>query len=199
VAFRGAVGGHPLEGRVILETDFESSKLFRWEQPINYHVSGSNDPQLQAEVSTQMARMASLAGITAKRVDDASAANFKIEFFDRKGILINGRSFVPCVASTRRADEKISLVRIRISTQIGDRIDECIVHELFHGFGFAHTNTLPSVVNYATPIDYMTKWDELALRVMYSSQLKSGMERHEALPIARKIILSDFGNVQQAN
>ncbi len=189
VAFRGAPGGHPMAGRVLAQSRYSEHRLYRWEEEIRLTVTGPGGPARRQRVVELFARLAELTGRPYAILDsDPDRANFEVEFVSEDGFLINRTEFVPCYAHTEGGEGKIRSARIEISLERPELADYCIAHELMHGFGLAHSNLLPSVLNPTMRRRDPTRWDELVLATLYDSRLSAGKTRMTELPIARRII-----------
>ena len=187
--FRGSPGGHPMSGSVLLQTDFTDHLLSRWETPIVLRVEGQPSPRHKDQLERIFADFSRLTGVAYAWENGGSKANFIVDFESDEGFLINQVEYVPCFARSAHAGGRLSRIEIKISLEKPHLVPHCIPHELAHGFGFAHSNVLPSVVSPNERLVSFSRWDEVALKTLYDERLRAGMTRVEALPIARKVIL----------
>lgn len=194
VAFRGSPGGYPMSGSVLLGPAFSKSPLVRWESPLIVQIKGQPTAAYKAQVARILADFNRLTGVAYAWADETGGdPNFVVDFEPDKGFLINNVEYVPCYANSDIRNGRIRRVAIKISLQKPHLVPHCISHELAHGFGFAHSNVLPSVVSPNQRLESFSRWDEVALEALYDDRLRAGMVRAEALPIARKIISERLG------
>ncbi len=194
VAFRGSPGGHPMSGQALATSGFEKHRLLRWESQIVARISGRYESTHQDHVRRTFETFHRITGQDYVWAEAGGPdVNFDIEFVAKDGFLVNKVEYVPCYAQTSYKDGRITDVEIKISTEYPDAVAHCIPHELAHGFGFAHSNKLPSVINPNDRLTAFSRWDELAMETLYDDRLRSGMSRLEALPIARQIIMEKLG------
>lgn len=189
IAFRASASGYPVQGKAMLDSDYFEHRMYRWEKNVRVTLKGEIDEAHQAFTKSLINRMGELSNRKIEILPNESKdANFQIEFSDLKNFNIRDTESVPCYAH-RKGEGEIEKISIKISVQEPELIRHCIAHELFHGFGFAHSDLMPSVISSQTREEYLTIWDELMLQVLYDPRLKSGMSRQEAMPLARKILL----------
>jgi hypothetical protein len=194
VAFRGSPGGHPMAGSALLETDFARHPLVRWENPITVQITGQPTGAHEDQVTKILNDFTRLTGVThAWHQEGDGTANFVVDFEPDEGFLIHTVEYVPCFARSAHDNGRLTRVEIKISLQKPHLVPHCIPHELAHGFGFAHSNVLPSVVSPNERLRGFSRWDELTLKALYDDRLRAGMTRADALPIARKIIQEQLG------
>ena len=188
----------------------DQARLFRWEGPVRIALSGvrGEDPEdYRALVEAQASLLASASGLDVAFVDEGSPeANYGIVFIptDRTG---PGDSL--CEVLMKFEGVTMIGAEIKIGTRPGlnerqtpeARIARCIGHEMMHSLGFpGHPPArlgVPSVLINTQQIQFRerspTRWDELAIRVLYDARLETGMTKAEAEPIVRKIIAEMLG------
>ncbi|MCP5374451.1 MAG: DUF2927 domain-containing protein [Hyphomicrobiales bacterium] len=188
VAFSASRGGHPVTGRALLDPGYPRHALKRWERGIRFGLFGQVPDGHRDFALALVRRLGELAGRPVTVVDDRAAANFAVSFDPGDGFLINQAEFTACYTQIVPLGPEIADVAIHISAEQPDKTRRCLTHEMLHGFGLHHTNLLQSSMNYGSPAEEPTRWDELALRAMYSPRLSAGMTRRQALPIARQVI-----------
>jgi hypothetical protein len=194
VAFRGSPGGHPMSGSILIQSGFADHPLVRWETPVFVRLEGEVTTDREAQVKRLFSDFNRLTGVEYTWVDGVDRrTNFVVHFESEEGFLINNVEYVPCYASSAHLNGMLSNVDIKISLKKPKLVPHCIAHELAHGFGFAHSNVLPSVVSPNERLVAFSRWDELAMKTLYDDRLQAGMTRTEALPIARQIILDHLG------
>lgn len=192
IAFRGSPGGYPMAGQAILDTDYAKHRMYRWEEELRVELSGEVTAEYRELAEAAVNRMNEVTGHPARVLKDGEDdANFFVEFVDKKNFNVQRTEAVPCYAQDF-GDMTITKVEIKISVEDPTFARYCVAHELYHGFGLAHSNLVRSVISRKSNEDRLTFWDELALRTFYDPRLKSGMTRKEAMPIARRIILQEL-------
>lgn len=82
--------------------------------------------------------------------------------------------------------------------EVGASHVDCLRHELMHALGFDNhwygrgvAAAMPSVLalrHTAVRSESFSRWDALAVKVLYHPSLKPGMPRHMALPLARRVM-----------
>ncbi len=191
VAFRGSFGGYPVRGTALLENDYWQHRIYRWEDEILVRIDGVITLEYRARTEAAIRQMSEISRRPARILSPGEGKpNFVIEFLNQASFSIRSTETAPCFASSTMSEANtIRDVEIKISLEDPDLVNHCIVHEIFHGFGFIHSDLLRSVVSSLSLETEMTDWDVIALKTLYDSRLKSGMTRRQAMPIARRLIL----------
>ncbi|GEM_PF-2396373 len=193
LAFLGTPGGHPVSTWVMLESDYENHKIYRWEKQIYAYVGDANGDHQVATARRILKEVGSIAG---REITFAGAnlANFKYTFVDTANLIINGSEFSACAAHVERNEtDGIKSVEISVAMRSEIPLEKCLYHETLHGFGLAHTSLVPSILNYASRTETLTYWDTLILKTMYGSDIRTGMNRAQSLPKIRRTILANRG------
>ncbi len=201
IAFQGSPGGYPLQGTAMLETNYSGHRMYRWHDEIRVGLSGAVKPEHRKLVEKTLKRMTEITGHQTRMLSSENEApNFTVEFVEKENFNIRKTEAVPCYAHYKGGeDNHIGGIDIKISVENPKLAIHCIAHELFHGFGFAHSDLVRSIISNKTRENIFTRWDELALQTMYDPRLKSGMTRMEAMPIARRIILELLGKSKKTS
>ncbi len=190
IGFFGSPGAHPMSGKVLAETAYTKHRIYRWEDDLRVEVRGVKNEDFSRQIAELLDRMSELTGLRYEMLAPGQGeGNFRIEFLSKEGFLVQKTEYVPCNTRFRKLKEKILKVEIQISVEKPEILRHCIAHEMFHAFGFGHSNVLPSVVNSKMREEQLTHWDKIALKTLYDPRLQANMTRMEALPIAREIIM----------
>ena len=178
IAFGGPFDEHLAQDRA----------LARWSGVIRATVSGVQADEYRIRVVNLLAAFTRLTGISAALADENETTNFTVTFFEKPDFLIN-REHVPCYASLRGDNHRITGTEVQISVAELELVDSCLAHEFMHAFGLRyHSGIINSVLSPAHEATGLTPWDELALTVLFDARLEPGTTRDDASPTIRDII-----------
>ena len=182
----------------IAETDFINHIMIVWDNQIRLVITGSEKQDYHSNTIAVFDETASIIPINYTLLSNQeSGGNFVIRFVDTESFLLNDTEQANCYVDIDSKDGKITNVKVQIITTKASNVEHCIIHEITHGFGLIHASKLPSVVNYQYNLTTLSEWDRIALKTLYSEELKPGMTRMTALPLARQIILDQIGHSQK--
>ncbi|MGF1658753.1 MAG: DUF2927 domain-containing protein [Rubrimonas sp.] len=189
--------------------------LVKWRGPIRYALAG--DAVTARDVATYAALAERLSRVTGLDIAAAapgeqdnllililsrparrSAAEF-LEMLDgeaSEGLIyrLKGDDWeIPCAATVgvNPTDPVILQGVILIKAETTGLLRESCAHEEFAqalGPGNDFFGARPSIFNDDGEFALLTEHDEYLLRVLYDDRLRSGMRRHEAMPIVREVI-----------
>ena len=175
-------------------------KLARWVGPVHVHIVGEGlSPKQRNEIQRDILVFAQLAKIDFQegdsQVTETEGNQLIVEVSKENTFTINKNELSRCYAHTSsRSDGSLSKVKIVLGQSNFKEDTKCIFHEFMHGVGFqGHTHGLDSTLSYFHGKQELTHWDDILLKTLYHAELKPGMTRAEALPIARKIISERLG------
>lgn len=188
-AFKSSVGGHPLSGQAIVETQFADHTVQKWITPLHVSVQGDPTSKFSKQIDAVFRSIQASTDLEINRdVDEGKNQNFRIIFSDDDDFTINKTENVKCYTQTEQIQGEMTKAEIHINLRENEMVERCIVHEILHGFGLMHTYNLPSAVNYRYNLTHLSKWDRIVLRALYDPSIKAGATRREVLPLARSII-----------
>ncbi|WP_300303722.1 DUF2927 domain-containing protein [Ferrovibrio sp.] len=196
----------PLQSHDQLVRAFDEAALARgfvmkWTEPIRYAADGRTDDAARlAFAEATLLRMAAIAGVEAYKVPHVSAANFALVFSNVENFkLASGQTAfcyaVPLADRNGHMTKVILHLNINMPNAFYGQMqtlspEQCIVHEMMHGFGFyGHPHTTYSILSYGNiRLQDMTEADELLLRTLYDGRMKPGLQRWPALHQAHEIM-----------
>lgn len=188
--------------------------LMRFADPVRYVVTAhagdrALDRALDRELEVLAPRLARLTGldiaaapqggrlnlafVSVKWSDRRSFADYMANSGEREATLDAwvGSLASPCLGTLRvDADGVILFALVVIAAETGPILRRSCVHEVtaqMLGLLGDHPDARPSVFNDDGEFVYLTRQDELLLRMLYDPRLKPGMPWEEAEPIARRI------------
>jgi hypothetical protein len=158
--------------------------VVKWTGPLRVAVRyGSRAPGLVQPSLAAVRVIAETAGLAVTDVDiadtnPATGANFVI-FFDENALKNN------CIAFPRY--EKWALVRaeIQINHAYRGSLDNCVIHEAMHAFGFmSHPHAADSVLSYVYQRPKLTTLDVNLIKTLYDPAMKIGTTPRKASALA---------------
>ncbi len=164
------------------------SRLARWAEPLQVAFLEGETPELIILVEEHLAIFARLTGVPVRYLEDEDDANVTVSFKSDPDFLAN-REYVPCYVGLRSRGKELRQANIEISVADPERIERCVAHELMHSFGFRyHSGVVRSILSPAHDQETFSRWDELALRILYHPTVEAGMTREQAAPVFRRLI-----------
>ena len=167
------------------DSDVQQKKhLIKWASPVRVELEGSDPETYRTVVETQLTRFSNITGISATVLaTEDYGANLVISFVPEKDFLLR-KDFVPCFAGVKETEGVIESVQVVISTFDESKIESCLGHELMHAFGLRfHSGIVASILSPAHQQTDLSRWDELALKVLYHGRLESGLSERQAMQI----------------
>ena len=171
----------------------------KWSGPVRIVLDPSAEV-LRGEIETLSARLSGWAGIpfTVAPPDTATAADtwnvITVQLLRRRVFqrLYNSRDVV-CQTETHGVGGALQVGYMVLSEGYTD----CLKHEFMHALGFdshwnpAASSDIRSVLAYresAARSEDFTRWDIMAIRVLYDGRIRAGMTRQKSLRIAYEMI-----------
>jgi len=191
VAFEHEYGGAHRAGRLI-----------KWTRPIRVQLRGLDADRYRKEVADQLKRLSKLTGLSIAlqawwEVVGTPELEVNFVIYAPKG---PGLKRTAC--ATRLHDQDYRLLRAEIYIASGDPEvrRHCIAEEITQALGLANDSALigESIFNDRSARASLSKADALILRALYDKELRPGMTRDEALPIARAILKRLLGEPGRA-
>jgi hypothetical protein len=169
--------------------DSKSGQVRKWTTPIRVKLSGTQTGFYGPDAVATLQRNAAVAGIAVEELrEDASDANYVMEFMDTAFLIANGR-LASCVAHTRTdAEGRIVYVQLQLNYRSPLGMRRCVEHEIGHSLGLGHTHVADSVMSYASGRSAMTPTDHLVLRALYDKRVKVGTGRLPALAQVKPVL-----------
>lgn len=163
-----------------------SGRVTKWDKRrVRVDILNHADPQMTAYVSHLVRRLNGIQEATTFTLVDAGSAEITIRFVshERYARTVQGESVGHC-ESTYYIGES-GLISAAITIDAGklpstERRRPVVIHELTHALGFrghlhAPRDRKTSVLFYTPMLNDWTQDDRAAIRIMYSSSIKSGM------------------------
>lgn len=189
------------------EYSFGSDVVRRWEKPIHIWIDHQvGDRGLHTDlVNMHIKHLAALTQHPIKLTSSAKDANFTIVFTQQKdwkrqvGKLFgsNAESAVHgavCMASFS-VNGRSEIVRAGViipvdQARMHGKLVACIVEEITQVMGLPNDSeaVYPSIFNDKTPEDLLSGLDGLLLKMLYSPEVKSGMNETSVKPILEKLL-----------
>src|SRR5579883_1969334 len=155
--------------------DDSTQQLFvrRWPGPFKLAVrNGSRSPSLVAPSIKAVRAIADVANIEVGEVDISDKTADFILFFDENGKPMKNN----CEATIRwNGAGKLTHAEIRINPSLSTSLDNCVIHEAMHAFGFiSHPHGADSVLSYVYKRTSLTPLDVNLIKTLYDPALKLG-------------------------
>jgi hypothetical protein len=150
------------------------SPVRRWKGPIRVAVRNPGKaPGLVPPTVKAIRAIAEVAKLEVSEVESADpGANFVIVFDENE--MFNGK--LGCQASAPTRNWVIERAEIRISPSFRGQIDNCIIHEALHAFGFySHPHGADSVLSYVYKRTALTELDVNLIKALYDPALRPGL------------------------
>lgn len=192
----------------------ENGRVFRWQAPVTVRFTGAGAVRHLAWADDQLAELSALSGLDLQRVDTIGA-DILVVFVDSFENVLEGKynqlldGFVAgperreallagfraagavCAGQVVATGSRLSGGIVLIPRdQLSPVVRSCISAQLSRvmGLPFAATDDVPSVLAAATPHSHLTEHDRLVLRLLYHPRMKAGLNRADALTIARSVM-----------
>ena len=167
----------------------------RWDGPVAVRLGGLHTATLRPKLVAMLRDLSQWTGI-AFRFNPPGAYRRRIlitvkphSYFEER----YSESKLVCTAATYGRYGRLRRSHVEIST----RFTDCLAHELMHAIGFdGHWFGRPGgmamrsvMANRYSSLraPYFSKWDKLAIRLLYHQRLQPGMARTLVLPMARRL------------
>jgi hypothetical protein len=200
--WKPALQSHDELIRAFDETALRGGMVVKWNEPIRYAVEEDGmDTRRMAFAEAALLRMAGIAGVTAFKVPHVSAANLILTFGNTDNYKLSSGQTAFCYVTRRSSPGTGAMMTatLYLNSNIPQSFygstnpvtpEHCIVHELMHAFGFfGHSHRTYSILSYANiRLQDLSEADELLLRTLYDSRLKSGTPSWPALHQAHAIM-----------
>jgi hypothetical protein len=177
----------------------EAGWVRRWRGPVAVTLEGVAVPGFSAVVATSLKRISEATGLAFHLADHAGADGHIAIRVRHQGVVAAsfGQSDAVCLTSTFGEAGELH----RAIVDISEGYLDCLDHELMHALGFNnhwHGATMGrSIATVLAPRHSRDRrrafsaWDILAIRTLYRAELPPGLERDEALPRLRAILLEE--------
>lgn len=182
IAFSAEFGGQHRQGKIV-----------KWDSPIRVRVRGFNAIKYIPEVQAQLRELARLSGLTIELVNWSNSAappNMDIVFATTTGSSQFDPT-APCRTLFHDRGYVIQRVEIYISPDDPAQRRHCIAEELTQALGLANDSTVfrNSIFNDDSRQQVLAPWDSLMIRILYDPRIRPGMNKVQALPIAREVVI----------
>jgi hypothetical protein len=198
-----------------LEPEERETPLTKWRRPIRYELVGDAVTAEDRETYAALARrFSAVTGLDIREAAQDEEDNLLILILSRQarlraaafleeigagtneGLIYRLRTddySIPCAATVGAARRDPAIVQgiILIKAETSGLLRRSCAHEEFAqvlGPGNDFAGARPSIFNDDGEFALLTEHDEYILRVLYDRRLRPGMNREEAMPIARRII-----------
>lgn len=163
----------------------KTETLRRWRGPFHWSFTGSD---AFGDIFAQnVERLAKLAGVKAKQISGEAPIKV-LQESKPDGYPVN-RDITDCYIRLEFAGDEIVSGTIRIASAEQDRIQRCAAHEILHAFGFRfHSGAIASALSPFHGSSTATKWDAMAIRLLMSDDLRSGLSRNSVLAHVRRVL-----------
>jgi hypothetical protein len=159
----------------VLRNEDDNSKqsgVRKWTGPIK--VAFRNPGMAPALVQPTLKAIRSIADVAGLQVSEVESsdpgANFVIVFNENENA---GK--LNCLASAQLKNWAIVRADIKINPAFRGRLDNCIIHEALHAFGFlSHPHAADSVLSYVYQRPTLTMLDINLIKALYDPALKPG-------------------------
>ena len=196
---------------IALGSEYGNSPLIvqKWNKPIRIYVEHQvTDTKLHDELLNAHIRdLRSITKLDISRVSSRSKANIRYYFTSQQKLpalvrATSGQSTLKhlkgsvCLATMRANSSgriQSAVVYIPVDqARMHAKLVSCIVEELTQVLGLLRDSdaVFPSIFNDHSHNDSLTGLDITLLKILYSSEIKSGMDRAKLKPLLRKIIRS---------
>jgi hypothetical protein len=159
----------------VLRNEDDNSKqsgVRKWTGPIKVAFRNSGmAPTLVQPTLKAIRSIADVAGLQVSEVESSDpGANFVIVFHENENA---GK--LNCLASAQLKNWAIVRADIKINPSFRGRIDNCIIHEALHAFGFlSHPHAADSVLSYVYARPTLTALDVNLIKALYDPAMKPG-------------------------
>lgn len=171
----------------------------KWDGPVRIVVDPSAE-QLRGEIETLAVRITDWTGLpfivmppnTALDAESQNVIAVRLLSRDRFMRTFNTRDVV-CQTETHGVGGLLQVGYMVLSEGYTD----CLRHEFMHALGFdshwypQHASEIKSVLAFrespARAADY-TRWDVMAIRILYDGRIRAGMSRQKSLSIAHEVV-----------
>ena len=191
----------------------------KWTKPVKIYVEHQvGDKALHDELlDAQISDLRKITGLKISRVSSKKQANIKYYFTSQKklpGLVrsTSGKHSVKylrtavCLATIRaNRDGSINSAAVYIpvnQARMHAKLVSCIVEELTQVLGLPRDSdeVFPSIFNDHTPNQTLTGLDVILLKILYSNQIKAGMNKSKLRPILKRVIrsLRNKGEIKSA-
>ena len=167
----------------------------RWDGPVAVRLGGLGTAKLRPKLAAMLRDLSQWTGVSF-RLDPPGAYARRIlisvkphSYFENR----YGARKLVCTAATYGRRGRLRRSYVEISAKFTD----CLAHELMHALGFdGHWFGRPggmamrSVMAHrysSLRAPYFSKWDQMAIRLLYHERLRPGMARTTVLPMARSL------------
>lgn len=181
IAFSSEYGGAHRAGRLI-----------RWREPIVVAILGDDTGAFRAEVEGQLAELRALTRHPIDFQRGEAPASLVIEFSTSRGAT-TFEPGAPCRTVMWDRDFAIYRARIYITPAPDELRRHCIAEEITQALGLADDSPLirDSIFHDWNRRQRIAPWDALMVRMLYDPRIAPGMDRAQAMPLVRQIILED--------
>jgi hypothetical protein len=148
--------------------------LRKWKGPIKLAVRNpSRAPNLVQPAIKAIRTIAEQAKVEVTEVEITDSGANLVVFFDDNEIY-NGQ--LGCQAKAPTRNWLIERAEIKISPSFRGQIDNCIIHEALHAFGFySHPHGVDSVLSYVYKRTALTRLDIYLIKTLYDPALRPGL------------------------
>jgi hypothetical protein len=173
----------------------------KWLRPIDLAVRGDAGPTWLADIEAIAADIAGLTGQTIEVQDNPlGAGDIDIYVTDRPGYWPffvepaspGSREPFTCIALPLAVDGRMQTSRIHINAGVLSpaTVKACLLEEIFQSMGFFGEidEVAGTLLNDDVGYQGLGPIDRLLLSTLYDPRLRAGMDRDEALPLARVIL-----------
>ena len=184
---------------VCLDAEFinggDATKLQKWVNPISYRVHGEPTDADLAVLEDFAAWLNTIEGFPGiKEEEQGFLANLNIHFCDQQELLeIMGSNFTGLDGAVTfwYMDNEIYDAVVCVRTDLDQELrNSVILEEIYNGLGpVQDTDLRPDSIIYSafTQPQSLTEVDELLMKLLYSPEMKCGMDAEECAEVIRKL------------